>query len=197
MTLTPELLRQLMPSARISDCRLFAKPLGDAMARYEINTPQRIAAFIAQIGHESGSLRYTEELASGNAYDTRTDLGNSPEVDGDGALYKGRGLIMVTGRANYAELSKALAYDFVQNPKALALPGAASHSAAWWWHKRGLNEIADKPDSWSGNRGKYKNLDPFTYITVVINGGLTHIEDRRTRWEVCKNLFLKDELNWP
>ena len=85
--------------------------------KYSINTPIRFAAFIAQLAHESGSFFYTEELASGAAYEGRKNLGNT--VKGDGVTYKGRGFIQITGRANYTSLSKEFGVDFVKNPKLL------------------------------------------------------------------------------
>lgn len=152
-----------------------------AMAVFEINTPARQAAFLAQIGHESASLKYVEEIASGDAYDTRTDLGNTPEIDGDGRKFKGRGLIQITGRDNYEAVGKALDYDFINNPEHLELPGAAAHSAAWFWKSRGLNELADA--------GK------FMEISVRINGrnkktGVPNgWDDRVKRWSVAKKVL--------
>lgn len=157
---------------------VFLAPLINAMQVYDINTPARQAAFLAQVGHESGALKYVEEIASGDAYDTRVDLGNTPEVDGDGRKFKGRGLIQITGKANYVAVGKALQYDFIKNPEHLELPGAASLSAAWFWKTRGLNELADKGD--------------FLKISIKINGrnkktGLPNgWEDRQLRWGKAK-----------
>jgi putative chitinase len=157
---------------------IFFDALVNAMEKFEINTPKRQAAFLAQVAHESGSLKYVEEIASGDAYDTRVDLGNTPERDGDGARYKGRGLIQITGKANYAAVGKALQYDFVKHPEGLEMPGAASMSAAWFWKSRGLNELAD--------------VDDFLKISVKINGrnkktGLPNgWEDRQRKWAVAK-----------
>lgn len=140
----------------------FYEYLRYAMAEYEIDTPLREAAFVAQIAHESGELRYTKEIASGEAYEGRADLGNTEP--GDGKLYKGRGLIQLTGRANYDLLSDEFGIDFLDCPELLETPEWASRSAAWWWFKRGLNELADKED--------------FKRITKIINGGYNGIQER-------------------
>jgi putative chitinase len=140
------------------------------MERYEINTPRRQAAFLAQIAHESGSLRYVEEIASGEAYEGRADLGNTEP--GDGKRFKGRGLIQITGRTNYKAVGDALGFDFIKEPEKLELPGAASYSAAWFWDSRNLNRHAD--------------IDGFQTITRKINGGLNGYDDRLKHWEIAK-----------
>ncbi len=106
MPINQQQLLQILPNAG-PKAGVFVPALNIAMTRYTINTRLRIAAFIAQIGHESGQLRYVRELGSDSylaKYDTgqlALRLGNTPEADGDGQLYRGRGLIQVTGRANY------------------------------------------------------------------------------------------------
>ena len=99
-------LQAILPGAGLR-AGVFISALNAAMADYQITTPKRIAAFLAQIGHESGELRYVRELGSDqylSKYDTGTlaaRLGNTPEADGDGQKYRGRGLIQITGRRNY------------------------------------------------------------------------------------------------
>lgn len=135
---------------------------------FDINTPLRWAHYLAQIAHESAELRYSEEIASGKAYDTgklAIKLGNTPEADGDGQKYKGRGLIQVTGRANYEAYKKYCGFDVVKQPELLAKPVGAIRSSMWFWKSKGLNELADR--------------DEFTAITKCINGGTNGIEDRR------------------
>ena len=135
---------------------------------FDINTPLRWAHYLAQIAHESAELRYSEEIASGKAYDTgklAIKLGNTPEADGDGQKYKGRGLIQVTGRANYEAYKKYCGFDVVKQPELLAKPVGAIRSSMWFWKSKGLNELADR--------------DEFTAITKRINGGTNGIEDRR------------------
>ncbi len=154
--------KKCFPSATEQNLNKFFVPLTSAMEKFEINTPRRQAAFLAQLAHESGSLRYVEEIASGEAYEGRKDLGN--DQTGDGVKFKGRGLIQVTGRANYLALSVALQFDFIKEPEKLELPGAASMSAAWFWDSRQLNRLAD--------------IDAFEKINKRFNGGLNGIEDR-------------------
>jgi predicted chitinase len=144
------------------------------MAMYGITTYERICAFLAQVGHESGSLKYTEEIASGAAYEGRKDLGNT-EV-GDGKKFKGRGLIQITGRANYTQLAKVWNdNEILTNPTKLAEPELATKSACWWWQNRGLNALADIPTD-----------DNFRKITKKINGGYNGYDDRKTRWQKIK-----------
>jgi len=105
-------LQTIMPAAKRA--LLFLDPLNAAMAEFSINTPARQAMFLAQVGHESGQLNFLKELASGAAYDTgklAARLGNTPEADGDGQRYKGRGLIQITGTRNYLLCLIALDVD--------------------------------------------------------------------------------------
>lgn len=165
-------LLAIMPfaKARIST---FLEPLNLAMEEFQINTPARQAAFLAQIGHESGQLRYVRELASGKAYEGRLDLGNTEH--GDGVRFKGRGLIQVTGRANYRECGKALGLDLITHPELLEEPLHACRSAAWFWKSRGLNELADAGD--------------FMRITRRINGGTNGMADRQALYVAAKEVL--------
>ncbi len=158
-------LRKMMPGLSAAKAEQMTPHINAAMQQAGINTPKRQAAFLAQMGHESGSLRYMEELASGKAYEGRKDLGNTQP--GDGARFKGRGLIQLTGRANYAAASKDLGIDFVKNPELAAKPENAAKIAAWYWQKHGLNKLADE--------GK------FGTITRRINGGTNGAADRNSR----------------
>lgn len=162
---------------------IFVQPLNDAMARWEIDHPKRIAAFLAQVGHESGQLRYLKELGSDH-YLSRYDigslalrLGNTPEADGDGQRYRGRGLIQVTGRNNYQACSRALFGDerLLAQPQMLEQPRWACESAAWFWHSRGLNGLADRGE--------------FNRITRHINGGLNGLEDRLAIWARAREVL--------
>lgn len=125
-----------------------------AMAVYGIDTPLRQAHFLAQIGHESGGLRYTSELwgptPTQARYEGRADLGNTQP--GDGSLFRGHGLIQVTGRANHARVRDRLRKrfgdtrevpDFEQFPELLAQPEWAALSAADFWDDHDLNTWAD------------------------------------------------------
>ena len=171
--ITKELLAQCLPFAKRSNIEKFIDPLNLTFEKYEINTPERVAAFLAQIAHESGSLRYVEEIASGKAYEGRVDLGNT--LPGDGVKFNGRGLIQITGRYNYYAVGLALNYDFITNPEHLSLPGAACFSAGWFWNKRKLNELADVGTS-----------ESFRKITKLINGGYNGLADRVKHWKICK-----------
>lgn len=171
MAITREQLIAILPlSGRMAASMLPA--LNDAMERYQITTRLRIAAFIAQVGHESGQFAWLKELG-GNAYLAKYDtgtlakrLGNTPEADGDGQLYRGRGLIQITGRANYLSCSKGLFGDdrLVKSPSLLEEPKYAALSAAWFWDSRKLNEFAD--------------ISAFDMITRRINGGTNGLAER-------------------
>ncbi len=128
--MTPQELLRVMPHAG-ERVNTFAAPLTAAMAEYGIDTPQRKAAFLAQLAHESGSLRYVREIADGMAYEGRKDLGNVQP--GDGPKYKGRGLIQITGRANYLSCGAALGLPLVDHPELLEEPSNACRSAGWFW----------------------------------------------------------------
>jgi predicted chitinase len=138
-------------------------------------TIDRRAMWFAQVFHESGGLFYTEEIASGDAYDTRTDLGNTPQVDGDGRLYKGRSFIQVTGKAHYRELSE-WAHDhgyvptpdwFVVHPDTLDDDEFAFLGVTWYWtvSRPQLNALSDA-----------RNLEG---ATRAVNGGTNGLDDRR------------------
>lgn len=148
------------------------------MDKYLINTPARMGAYLSQIGHESNKFRALKEYASGAEYDTRTDLGNTPEKDGDGEKYKGRGAIQVTGRNNYQWVSEALYGDLrlLERPELLEQPSAAFLASAWWWKDKGLNGVADKPESWIvPGKHKYTKIQ---WLTVKVNGGLNGFDER-------------------
>lgn len=164
------------------DCPLYraqkwAEPLTKAMEKYEINTPTRQAAFIAQIGHESGRLVYVREIwgptPTQTRYEGRKDLGNTQA--GDGFKFRGRGLIQVTGRDNYRKVGQALNLGLESTPELLEKPEWAAESAAWFWKDRGLNILADRND--------------FRTITRRINGGFNGYVDRLALWEKAKKVL--------
>ncbi len=161
--ITTDLLRRIMPESG-PRAALFTVPLVTAAAEFDINTAERVAAWLAQLAHESGQLRYVREIASGEAYEGRKDLGNTQP--GDGARFRGRGLIQITGRANYEQLRVALGLDCVAHPEILEDPHNAARVSGWFWKGRGLNELAD---------GGAVN---FTKITRRINGGTNGLADR-------------------
>lgn len=144
----------------------FYPAIMSATSEYTITTPRRIAAFIAQLAHESAELRYTAEIANGSAYEGRPDLGNT--TPGDGVKFKGRGLIQITGRANYQKLGEAWGMPLLDRPEILEEPEAAARSAAWFWSTHGLNALADS--------------DKFGSITKTINGGFNGLDARIAYW---------------
>lgn len=152
---------------------VFGQPLMEAMQEFAITTANRQSAFLAQVAHESGELRYTRELASGEAYENRADLGNVEP--GDGPRFRGRGLIQITGRANYAACGEALGMTLILTPSLLEVPQGACRSAAWFWKSKGLNELADG--------------DKFGAITKAINGGFNHLDERLAYWLRARREF--------
>lgn len=141
--LRPEILLEIMPHAG-KRAALFVPHLNANMPLFGIDTPLRQAAFLAQVAHESGSLAYVREIASGEAYEGRKDLGNTQP--GDGRRFRGRGLLQITGRANYAECGKGIGLDLLSHPELLEDPVHAVRSACWFWLARGLNTMADTGD---------------------------------------------------
>ena len=166
MPITTQQLLQILPNAG-QVAGVFVPVLNTAMVRYQIVGLKREAAFIAQTGHESGQLKYVKEIwgptKAQAKYEGRADLGNT--VAGDGYKYRGRGLIQLTGRANYAECGEALGLDLINHPELLEKPQHACMSAARFWASRGMNTLADA--------GK------FDTITRRINGGQNGAADRR------------------
>lgn len=165
--------RQLAIStgARIDRAEEWLPAIEAAMAEFDISNNLRQAAFLAQIGHESGGLHWLVELwgptAAQSRYEGRKDLGNT--APGDGYRFRGRGLIQTTGRSNYFATGKALGVDLITAPERLSEPVYAARSAGWYWKSRGLNEIADTRD--------------FKRITIRVNGGLNGYEDRLARYQ--------------
>jgi putative chitinase len=169
MPITAQQLLLILPNAG-TKVGVFVPALNTAMGRYQIVGRKRIAAFVAQIGHESGQLRYVREIwgptPAQAKYEGRVDLGNT--ATGDGFKYRGRGLIQITGRANYAACGEALGVDLINQPELLEQPQYACLSAAWYWATKGLNPLADAGD--------------FDRITQRVNGGLNGRQDRMKLW---------------
>lgn len=189
--------------------QVWAEALNPALARFEINSKARIASFLAQTGHESGQFNTLVEnlnfsaarmlavwpkrfpsIAFAAQYERNPEklgnfvyanrIGNGNEASGDGYKYRGRGLIQITGRSNYAAVSTALGHDFINAPDDLQLPAFAALSSAWYWASRGLNALAD--DKTDDN-----DLEDFTTITKRINGGTVGLKERFALFKQIEN----------
>ncbi|BCM26298.1 glycoside hydrolase family 19 protein [Methyloradius palustris] len=197
--ITADALKKAFPLCAAPDD--WVKALAPAMEKYAINSPARIASFLAQTGHESSqfnrlveglnyktALRLTkvwpkrfpdeasalpyvnnEEKLANLVYAKR--LGNGDSSSGDGYKFRGRGIIQITGRSNYADAGKALGLDLVNQPDLLLQKSHAAMSAAWFWSSRGLNALAD-------DRTDDNDLEDFTEITKRINGGSVGLSER-------------------
>ena len=191
MPITVQQLLQILSNAG-QVAGVFVPVLNTAMSRYQIVGAKRIAAFIAQVGHESGHLtRLVENLnysadALRKTWPSRFDVNlanaaaRNPEqianiaygkrmgntAPGDGWKYRGRGLIQITGKDNYRACGEALGLDLIAQPELLEKPQHACISAAWFWATKGLNTLAD-----AGQLDK---------ITQRVNGGQNGAADRQT-----------------
>jgi putative chitinase len=172
------------------------EPLEATFVKYDINTPQRQAAFIGQCAHESGNFKTLEEnlnyssqalmrvwpsrfpdLATAMKYAYHPEMiankvyggrmGNGVEETGDGWKYHGRGLIQLTGKENYANCGSGIGVDLLSNPNLLNTPEYAALSAGWFWNKKGLNALADAQD--------------YETMTKRINGGVLGLDDRKAK----------------
>lgn len=179
-----QLRRGLGITAERADC--WDDWLNEAMSLYGINTKKRIAAFLAQVGHESGRLKYTSEIwgptAAQRRYEGRKDLGNI--YPGDGSRFRGHGLIQTTGRFNHRRVTQRLRAlfpalgvpDFEAEPTKLTLPRWAALSAADYWDMIDGNALAD--------------TDQFTLLTRRINGGTNGLADRRSLWASMRKVMV-------
>ena len=159
MEITREQLVDIMPFCPVIRAAILLPHLNAALAEFAINTPLRVAAFLAQLAHESAQFRHFEELSSGVQYEGRKDLGNTRI--GDGKRFKGRGPIQLTGRTNYRAAGAALGLPLEKEPRRASDADVGFRVAGWYWSQRGLNELADKGTE-----------EAFDKITRAINGGL-------------------------
>jgi len=181
----------------------YVEYLNDVMGFYEINNKQRIAMFLAQVGHESGGLRTIKENLNYSAdrlkvifpkYFRGVDpsgyarnpekianlvyanrMGNGNEASGDGYRYCGRGLIQLTGKSNYQAFAQDMGWTLEDATAWLAEPEGACWSAGWFWDSRELNQWADKGDVLT--------------VTKKINGGTIGLEDRKSHYEAALEIF--------
>lgn len=194
MLLTLDQLYKINNNLNKKECEYYLNALNKVLPEYEINSPLRIAHFLAQILHESGHLKYKSENLNYSAQsllkvfpkyfkDTidannyarqpvkianrvyANRMGNGNEASGEGWKFRGRGLLQLTGKSNYIECGKFCKLDLIQFPDSiLGDPELNIKVACWYWSSRGLNQHADRND--------------ITTITKKINGGLNGIEDR-------------------
>lgn len=171
-----EELLKVMPYAK-DRIDKFLPHLNEGLKKFSITNIDEVRMLIAQLAVESAEFRYVKELASGQAYDTgrkAEQLGNTPEADGDGQRYKGRGLIQITGKRNYTLVGFALEIDCVNHPELLEEPKWAVYSALWYWS--------------NGRLGRYSKPteENFKKVTKLINGGYNHLKERMEYWERAK-----------
>lgn len=161
MDVTINMITAIMPNSK-KIAPKYLKGINATMRKYDINTRYRMSYFLATVAIESDELLYTEEIASGIKYDTgklAIALGNTPQADGDGQLYKGRGFFQITGLNNYKAYKQASGFDVVADPTMISrLPLLCCDSAGWFWKRNNLNALADK--------------DMCTEIRKRVNGGL-------------------------
>jgi len=149
--------------------------LNDCLQRFAITTPPRLRHFISQCSHESGGGRYTKEIASGNAYEGRTDLGNIQP--GDGPKYKGAGYLQMTGRNNYQSLAYAIADPRVMEGVDYVAKHYPWTSAGYWWSTHNMNALCD-----AGATVKK--------ITRRVNGGYNGLQSREIYYARCCTIFV-------
>jgi putative chitinase len=178
--LSEAMLMEIMPNLKSDLCYEYFPFLRQAMDEFEINTPLRESAFVAQIAHESGELRYLEEIWGPTSAQKRyeppskkaSELGN--KLAGDGKRFKGRGAIQITGRGNYKKFGEQLSLDLLAHPELAAQPEVAFRISALFWQEHKLNEMADK--------------QAFEAITRCINGGLMGQAERLKFYHRAKAL---------
>lgn len=195
--LTANQVHQLFPALERAHCVEYAPHLTAALNEAKINTRKRLCAFVAQLGHESSDLKHLREIwgntAAQQRYDTRVDLGNTPERDGDGKLYMGRGGLQRTGKKNYKRAAEALKLPLLEHPELLEKPENAFRSDALYWNDNNLNRLADALTL----TGNHKDLAQLDKITKRINGGLNGQIDRQRRYLIAiatlpDDLFLEE-----
>lgn len=181
VNLSPAILKQIMPGIPAARAAEYAPHIQHAMTEFRIDSPPRAAAFLAQLAHESGQLRWMEEIWGPTRAQRRYEpptrlartLGNTQP--GDGFRFKGRGPIQLTGRANYRVFGAGLGLDLIANPRLAASKEVGFRIAGLYWKKRGLNPLADAMDFWE--------------ITRRINGGHNGLADRQRFYRLARQVF--------
>ncbi|OBA66401.1 hypothetical protein A5780_13530 [Nocardia sp. 852002-20019_SCH5090214] len=168
-----------LPGADQANVTTWLPDINSAMQSAGIDTPQRAAAFLAQVGQETAGFATLTEYSDGSDYNGRADLGNTQP--GDGPRYKGRGGLQLTGRHNYERASQALGVDFVNHPELVADPKYAFATAAWYWNTHNLNAAAD-----NAHPQDPASIDP---VSRIINGGSNGRDVRREHFiQACQIL---------
>lgn len=191
MQLTVNQLKEMVPGIPYVDH--WVRALNQLLPDYEINTPKRVAAFVAQCAHESGGFRFLSEnlnykaeslmkvfpkyfhdMATAKAYEKQpakiankiyaSRMGNSDEASGDGFKYRGRGLIQLTGKTNYEWFAASIEVSPEEASAYLETFEGAAQSACWFWESNNLNKEADAGD--------------IKLMTKKINGGYIGLDDR-------------------
>lgn len=156
MLITEQQLKKIYPNIKADKLKVYTDAFNKVFPSYGIDTPRRIAAFLGQVGVESGELKYDKELGSkwnkkdvgnrfesvGTLYEGRKNLGNTEP--GDGPKFIGRGILQLTGRANYTNMSKKLGVDLVNNPELACDPEISTKIACEYFKERGLLKLADE-----------------------------------------------------
>lgn len=184
--ITAEQLKAISPNVHKLD--IYLNPLNEAMREFEINTANRVRAFLSQILHESCSFLYMQEIADGKEYEGRKDLGNTQI--GDGVKFKGRGALQVTGRDMYRLCGLALGLDLISKPELLELPENAFKASAWCWKHKGLNEVADHSEDWTITlkNKRFPKGHMFTkieWISYKVNGGFNGMDQRKAFYNLA------------
>lgn len=174
---TRDELARIMPQLPRREREIYLPHLHAALREFRINNRLREAAFLAQLAHESAELRHWEELVTGAAYEGRRDLGNTRA--GDGVRFKGRGPLMITGRANYDKYGRMLGLNLVKSPELLLKPEHGFRAAGLYWHLHHLNDLAD--------------AGRFVTITERINGGTNGLADRQRYYRRALAVLDEDE----
>jgi putative chitinase len=143
--------------------------LAATLESYDITSRLRIAHFLGQTCEESAGYRTTEEFASGREYEGRQNLGNTQK--GDGPRYKGRGLLQLTGRTNYADYGNALGVDLVNNPTLAAQPALSLKIACEYWKRHDINADCDRDDAQAVTRKVNGGLIQAVQLSGAASGG--------------------------
>lgn len=179
-------LKRIVPRCPVLRLQVLHPPLVAALEEFEITTPQRMSAFLAQCAHESAEFRHFEEIWIPThwqrAYEGSIRLGNTKP--GDGERFKGRGPIQITGRARYTVAGAALGVDLPADPKRASDPDVAWRIAGWFW--RDFREFR-RGQLWKGNLNELADAGDFDGITRGINGsGMNGHAHRLELWARAK-----------